>query len=438
MQNLCFVMSTAAARKDGMQVTCDGCGSDISNLVQIRCAECDEYELCVPCFAKGMSSGTHKPWHDYCVIEQNAYPIFEEEWGADEEMMLIEGLEQYGVGAWQDVAEHIGGRTREETARHYERVYLNSPAYPVPDLTKEFNIPPEEFIEARKQRMERYRQQQAQMSPIKPKALASVPTCHEIQGYMPGRLEFDVEAENEAETSIKDMVFDPEDTDLDVELKLAVLKIYNARLTRRAERKRIMLAHNLMDYKRLTNIDKKRSKEDRDLMFRLKAFVRLLPPKEFEDFSESLLAEQQYRRRIAELQEYRQNGIKSLTVAAKYERDKAHRAQVLNRQSLNPLPRNNVSDETPPTIKIRKSGGNPLDISNAPEVELLTPQEKGLCAQLRILPRSFLAIKEIVFQELVKSSGVLKKKALKEVLSNVDDNKVNRIYDYFQSQNWIA
>lgn len=430
-------MSTTAGRKDGMQVTCDGCGSDISNLVQIRCAECNEYELCVPCFSKGTCSGAHKPWHDYYVIEQNAYPIFEQDWGADEETMLIEGLEQYGIGAWQDIAEHIGSRTPEETAAHYQRVFLNSASYPIPDLTKKFNIPPEEFIEARKTRIEKYRQQQSLMSPIKPKALASVPTCHEIQGYMPGRLEFDVETENEAEMSVKDMVFDPEDTDLDVELKLAVLEIYNTRLTRRAERKRIMLAHALMEYKRLTNLDKKRSKEDRDLMMRLRAFVRLLPPKEFEEFTESLLAEQQYRRRIAELQEYRQNGIKSLTVAAKYERDKVHRLQILNRQSLNP-PSRNTSDEIPPTIKIRKSGSNPLDISNAPEIELLTPQEKGLCAQLRILPRSFLAIKEVIFQELVKSAGVMKKKTLKEVLQNVDDNKVNRIFDYFQSQNWIA
>ena len=40
-----------------------------------------------------------------------------------------------------------------------------------------------------------------------PKPLASAPTCHELAGYMPGRLEFETEWENDAETLIKDMEF---------------------------------------------------------------------------------------------------------------------------------------------------------------------------------------------------------------------------------------
>ena len=40
-----------------------------------------------------------------------------------------------------------------------------------------------------------------------PKPLASAPTCHEIAGYMPGRLEFETEWENDAEGLIRDMEF---------------------------------------------------------------------------------------------------------------------------------------------------------------------------------------------------------------------------------------
>lgn len=56
--------------------------------------------------------------------EQHSYPIFTESWGADEELLLIEGLTLYGLGNWQDAAEHVGTRTREECEQHYLEVWI--------------------------------------------------------------------------------------------------------------------------------------------------------------------------------------------------------------------------------------------------------------------------------------------------------------------------
>lgn len=41
--------------------------------------------------------------------------------------------------------------------------------------------------------------------------MTSQPANHEIAGYMPGRLEFETEYENEAEQSVKDMIFNEDD-----------------------------------------------------------------------------------------------------------------------------------------------------------------------------------------------------------------------------------
>lgn len=49
-----------------------------------------------------------------------------------------------------------------------------------------------------------------------PFAMQSQPANHELSGYMPGRLEFEVEYENEAESIVKDMVFVEEDTIFDI------------------------------------------------------------------------------------------------------------------------------------------------------------------------------------------------------------------------------
>lgn len=38
----------------------------------------------------------------------------------------------YGLGNWADIAEHVGGRTKEECYEHYMRTYIESPDYPLP------------------------------------------------------------------------------------------------------------------------------------------------------------------------------------------------------------------------------------------------------------------------------------------------------------------
>lgn len=56
--------------------------------------------------------------------EQHAYPIFSADWGADEELLLIDGAQIYGLGNWADIADHIGNRTKEDVEAHYVSVYI--------------------------------------------------------------------------------------------------------------------------------------------------------------------------------------------------------------------------------------------------------------------------------------------------------------------------
>lgn len=473
------------------------------------------------------------------IIEQHAYPIFEENWGADEELLLIEGMKNFGCGNWQDIADHIGGRTKEEVEDHFVRIYLNSPTYPVPQMNKRFDHDPTEFAYRRRERIEEYRRN-AKNAAIKQKPSASIPSCHEVQGYMPGRLEFENEYENDAEVTIKDMVFDPDDNETEVELKLTILNIYNSRLTSRMERKRTMIKHDLLEYRKNMTIEKKRTKEERDYLSKVKGYARLMTPKDYQTFVNNLLTEIHCRKRIAELQEYRRNGIRTFAMASKYENDKAVRAssqngsgssniinsninqmmtsgsrhtansssrystnftnppistsatsevfqgsvhpihhstvdvnKYLTHDAVNPeelgdstsaaaaaatktngmLSIQNINTNTlPPSSTSRLSGyqsqtklfhqpvgisGTPLDISRATDVELLTPEEQVLCSQLRILPKPYLAIKETLFRELLRSGGVLRKRTARELVK-IDVNKTTRIYEFFQAQRWIS
>ncbi|KAI1265684.1 hypothetical protein F5Y18DRAFT_43532 [Xylariaceae sp. FL1019] len=331
----------------GVKYVCDVCSADITSTVRIRCAHsaCNEYDLCVQCFSSGASSGAHQPaTHPYRVIEQNSIPIFDQDWGADEELLLLEGCEIYGLGSWADIADHIGGyRHKDEVRDHYLKVYVDSPAFPLPkrcrpddmDLAQE--ISREEFQARKKHRIEERREAQrnAPPMPAKTKPTASVPSCHEIQGYMPGRLEFETEYANEAEEAVQLMQFDPGDginprtgeLEPEMELKLTVMDIYNCRLTQRVDRKKVIFEHALLEYRENTKLEKKRTKEERDLVNKAKPFARMMNHDDFEGLCQGLLDELNLRQAISQLQEWRNLKIGDLRSGEKYEQDKAQRIQ---------------------------------------------------------------------------------------------------------------
>ncbi|CAI4057678.1 hypothetical protein SUVZ_02G5540 [Saccharomyces uvarum] len=428
---------------------CDVCSADCTNRVRVSCAICPEYDLCVPCYSQGSYTGNHRPYHDYRIIETNSYPILCPDWGADEELQLIKGAQTLGLGNWQDIAEHIGSRDKEEVKEHYLKYYLESSYYPIPDITQNIHVPQDEFLEQRRHRIESFRER-----PLEPprKPMASVPSCHEVQGFMPGRLEFETEFENEAEGPVKDMVFEPDDQPLDIELKFAILDIYNSRLSTRAEKKRLLFDNHLMDYRKLQAIDKKRSKEAKELYNRIKPFARVMAAQDFEEFSKDILEELQCRTRIQQLQEWRSNGLTTLEAGLKYDRDKQARistyekfgsstAASLNegnsRYRSNSAHRSNAEySQNYSENGGRKKNMTISDIQHASDYALLSNDEQQLCIQLKILPKPYLVIKEVVFRELLKTGGNLSKSACRELL-NIDAIKANRIYDFFQSQNWM-
>src|SRR5690554_3677316 len=137
-------------------------------------------------------------------------------------------------------------------------------------MNKKFDMDPEAQAARKRQRLAmRVNRLPAPVKAQKP--MTSQPANHEIAGYMPGRLEFETEYENEAEQAVKDMIFSEEDTPEEVgkcypnpwhdfghdihetrilsslshslsclDLKLMVLEIYNAKLSKRMERRKFV------------------------------------------------------------------------------------------------------------------------------------------------------------------------------------------------------
>jgi len=638
---------------------------------------------------EGAESGTHKAHHDYRVVEQHSYPIFCDDWGADEELLLIDGAQIYGLGNWADIADHIGNRTKEEVEDHYIRVFIEGrdgtaegdvkserivrsflqnrhsiqakkEQLPVagPNLHFKAEVGAEEFQKRKRQRIDDMRKEQAAFSVVPssqakdsqgnlvkaapPKPLVSAPTSHsELGGFMPGRLEFETEYEQEAENFVKDMefgkvyrfggemmpselealggraeqgksrmeasgrggpsvgsrgankankaakggesvgkedsegeaeeeedvekegdeedeeekeekeeddeneegeepsqmdtsMFEGDDTQTsqsidvtkgaekqaasngaansaaaaaaaansaappaetddrapdwdedegDLDLKLCILDIYNERLERRGRRKEFMFNRNLVDYKRTIAAERKRLKEERELLHRVRHFAQMQTALDFEDFYSGLCYEDALRRAASQLQMYRKAGITNFSDATKFDVEQAER----NRKALvasegglaafpvnGSLPRNaaarNARDTstaagvgggvedgdsgtaTPTPAAARATSTNrprsdekkparkppkPLDLSQNPSLNLLTRAEKELCSVVRIQPQVFMVMKKEIITEYVRRKGRFTRRESR-VLFKCDVNKVGRVYDLMESEGYLA
>lgn len=484
----------------GVKYICNVCSNDITSTVRIRCASksCNDYDLCVPCFSQGKANLHHDPrTHPYQVIEPHSIPIFDEGWGADEELLLLEGAEQYGLGSFADMADHIGGyRTKDEVRDHYIETYVNSSNFPLPeradprDTRLSDSLPREEFQQRKKRRIDERKtelENATKEPPTPAKPTSSVPSCHEVAGFMPGRLEFENEYFNEAEEAVQHMQFSPEEGfnpasgqfDPETELKMTVMTIYNDKLTSRTDRKKMLLNHNLMEYRKNTNMEKKKTKEQRDLYNKLKPFARIMSHKDFVDFSTDLETEQNLRQAIAQLQEWRRMRISTLAAGEKYEQEKAARIARnmpqmghFDRSMMGGRPKPGDKNQGPPEVAaavqeyttkadlpIRLNETRPTedkeppnkhsltpipgtapatwDEESGPDWHLLQPPEQKLCSNLRVHPKTYLVIKKTVMEDAMKNDGKLKKKNVREVCK-LDTTRGGRLFDFFVEQGWIG
>ncbi|KAK3022473.1 hypothetical protein RJ639_046348 [Escallonia herrerae] len=114
---------------------CNYCNKDISGKIRIKCVMCSDFDLCVECFSVGAEVHPHKSNHPYRVMDNLSFPLISPDWNADEEILILEGIEMYGMGNWTEVAEHVGTKSKSQCIDHYNTIYMNSPCFPLPDMS---------------------------------------------------------------------------------------------------------------------------------------------------------------------------------------------------------------------------------------------------------------------------------------------------------------
>lgn len=458
---------------------CDYCNCDISTTVHVRCAVCSDYDSCLDCFSIGAALKPHSADHAYRLIEFVPDPIYQMGWSVDEEEKLIEGIEIYGVGNWEQVANLIGTKNEYETKQHFTNVYLQSPIAPLPDPQRLLPVEEAPLVDAQKE--------------LDPEAL-HVMHMHrqdDAAGWMPKREEFTYEWDDDAEDIIGDMEIQKEDSEADRQLQLYVLIIYCHKLKEREKRKKFVLDRKLTDVKAIQAVKKKWSKQERDFRKKLNVFMCYTSSEDMEIFTKGMQDERALRNHITMLREGRRQGattvkecerkhakklkkqMRSSTYRAANKSTKAkpsgpsgsdssvlygtsqRRARESNgdgsasKANMHGFPTTACATRAPSGSNSLKGNSSfdmdltddevptathEIDEELMPGAELLSSTEISLCKSLKMTPHQYLIVKEVMVRESVRNG--LRKEDAPSII-NLDEMKVLKIYDYLKGCGWV-
>ncbi|XP_018370679.1 PREDICTED: transcriptional adapter 2B isoform X2 [Trachymyrmex cornetzi] len=302
------------------QYSCTYCQEDIAGL-RVKCIECPEFDLCLQCFSAGAEIGQHKNNHAYQFMDSGTISIFNGRgnWTAREQLRLLDAIEQFGFGNWEDISKHIETRTPEEAKEEYIARYLNG------NIGKHTWPPTDSYVPNLTD------QTKSDHGPLSPDLTSKLPpldiTPEEAAqlGYMPQRDDFERDYNHEAESLVSSLFLNPaEDDDLDIALKLAQVDMYTNNLRERARRKRVVRDYQLVSAffassRKDKGIKKKWTKEEKEFRDRMRVFAQFYTAQEHEQFLTNLERERELRLRLSELYRYRENGITKHEECAHFE-----------------------------------------------------------------------------------------------------------------------
>ncbi|XP_008065144.1 transcriptional adapter 2-alpha isoform X2 [Carlito syrichta] len=371
---------------------CRGCSSYLME-PYIKCAECGPppFFLCLQCFTRGFEYKKHQSDHTYEIMTSD-FPVLDPSWTAQEEMALLEAVMDCGFGNWQDVANQMCTKTKEECEKHYMKHFINNPLFASTLLN--------------------------------------------------------LKQAEEAKTADTAIPFHS--------LKMAVVDIYHSRLKERQRRKKIIRNHGLINLRKFQLMERRYPKEVQDLYETMRRFARIVGPVEHDKFIESHALEFELRREIKRLQEYRTAGITNFCSARTYDHLKKTREEErLKRTMLSEVlqyiqdssacqqwlrRQADIDSGLSPSIPMASNSGRrsapPLNLTGLPGTEKLNEKEKELCQMVRLVPGAYLEYKSALLNECNKQGGL--RLAQARALIKIDVNKTRKIYDFLIREGYIT
>ncbi|KAL3217939.1 hypothetical protein MRX96_031861 [Rhipicephalus microplus] len=459
---------------------CNYCQEDITG-VRVKCAECPDFDLCLQCFSCGAEMGAHKNRHGYQLIDCGNFPIFQApcNWKAKEELVLLEAIEQYGFGNWEDVSQCLPARSCEEVQEHYNNHYIEGNigratwSTEVAMQIKDHTVP-----------------EGGPLSPSLSTPVATVDIASTEQqelGYMPCRDDYEREYDNEAESLISQLSMGgPDEDDLEVALKLAQVDMYSRRLRERMRRKGLAREYRLLEQfchagrpaskaSPVSRSKKPAREADKELQEKMRIFSQFQSATEHEQLLENLEREKELKARnqgaVEVSAEWHHQARRVLKTCCSGKQGKVqpikcrsadcsefdvarHRREKRKEVKKKSAPASSVHKKPISTAskKYEEKGGvdtmlseqgdtrevskEATDITSLPGYELLSDKERKLCQSIGISPACYITFKTVVLKDQAQRQKGSTAKF--RSLAGMDRSHCRRILNHFANSGWIS
>lgn len=245
-------------------------------------------------------------------------------WSAREELHLLDAVEQYGFGNWEDISKHVETRTPDEAKEEYINKYITGCIGRHTWSTANENLP--KLVDHTVADRGPLSQQLAQKLP----PIEVTPEEALQLLYMPNRNDFEREYDSTAETLVSSLFLSPNDEDTDLVLKLAQLDVYTRKLRERTRRKRMVRDYQLIMNFFRGKVRRRQSKDQREFRDRYRVFAQFYTSFEFNRHLAAFEREKVLRVRLSELYRYRWNGLTKFDDCIHFEQ---HAAAIQNKNT---------------------------------------------------------------------------------------------------------
>jgi len=300
-------------------VKCKICQKDITKNIKFYCNTCADFIFCINCFLLSK----HPKSHDYHIIDNVQFPLYMEDWSANEEHKLLSTIAKCGLNNWEEICKSMDNKGQVECESHYYSFYNTNKDNPYPDenkiiINENRNIkePQKELnktlnekmllkcssskmnkIEASEEEIKKHKRNLRSLCIRKSKNGGVSESISDILGCKPKRKEFEHEFINDIEVELSPVEFSEnnDEKEKDLKIKLDMFKDYNLILKEREKRKQFIFEKGLIDFRRQNRIESKLSKDEYDMLLFMKPFNRFYENSEFYDLFESIVIEQKLK-----------------------------------------------------------------------------------------------------------------------------------------------
>ena len=300
-------------------VKCKICQKDIAKNIKFYCNTCNDFTFCINCFLLSK----HPKSHDYHIIDNVQFPLYMEDWSANEEHKLLSSIAKCGLNNWEEICKSMDNKGQVECESHYYSFYNTNKDNPYPEESKiiinenrnikesqrdlnkalnekmllKYSSNKMNKIEASEEENKKHKRNLRSLCIRKSKKGGGSESISEILGCKPKRKEFEHEFINDIEVELSPVEFSEnnDEKEKDLKIKLDMFKDYNLILKEREKRKDFIFEKGLIDFRRQNRIESKLSKDEYDMLLFMKPFNRFYENSEFYDLFESIVIEQKLK-----------------------------------------------------------------------------------------------------------------------------------------------